>query len=158
MVELVLHDDAEAEHQVARHVQEASAPADAPSTPAAVAPFIAVLPTAEELRKLSGILAEAKDDRRAALEDLVWGVLTGTFSTGRLSPVIGAWLTLLWPASTKPSAGKRSLGLTRIWSPGRRMFSSNRSRKHWKVMASLAVSTSCIHSPITNRSGRVARA
>ncbi len=34
-------------------------------------------PTPAESAKLTALLAEAKDDRRAALEDLTWGVLTG---------------------------------------------------------------------------------
>ncbi len=34
------------------------------------------------------------------------------FSAGALSPVIGAWLTALVPATTVPSSGMRSPGLT----------------------------------------------
>ena len=42
---------------------------------------------------------------------------TGRLSTGTLSPVIGAWLMLLSPTMTKPSAGTRSSGLMMTTSP-----------------------------------------
>jgi hypothetical protein len=41
----------------------------------------------------------------------------GSLSTGTLSPVMGAWLTLLEPAITRPSSGIRSLGFTRNRDP-----------------------------------------
>jgi hypothetical protein len=36
-----------------------------------------------------------------------------SLSTGRLSPVMGAWLTLALPLTTRPSSAMRSPGLTR---------------------------------------------
>ena len=43
----------------------------------------------------------------------------GSFSTGTLSPVIGAWLTALCPVSIFPSIGMRSPAFMRIRSPRR---------------------------------------
>jgi len=40
------------------------------------------------------------------------------FSTGRLSPVIGAWSMLVCPLSTWPSSAMRSPGRTRTSAPG----------------------------------------
>ena len=41
----------------------------------------------------------------------------GCFSTGRLSPVIGAWFSVERPASTRPSSGMRSPGRTATRDP-----------------------------------------
>ncbi len=41
----------------------------------------------------------------------------GALSTGTLSPVMGAWFTLLWPAMTSPSSGMRAPGATRTRAP-----------------------------------------
>ncbi len=43
--------------------------------------------------------------------------ITGGFFAGRLTPVIGAWLTAERPSSTSPSRAMRSPGLTRTRAP-----------------------------------------
>ena len=63
----------------------------------------------------------------------------GALSTGSDSPVTGAWLTALWPATTSPSSG--------IFSPGR-----------MTITAPVAIaSTATRRSPAASRTQRVGR-
>ena len=82
----------------------------------------------------------------------------GAFSTGTLSPVMGAWSMALWPAVTRPSSASRSPGRTRTTAP-RAMVSARCSRQlpsGWRASAMGGVSAS--RPPMAWRARSTARA
>ena len=76
------------------------------STSMSVSPLMVPAKTFEAASTASGLLRASSASG------------TGCLSTGTLSPVTGAWLILEEPTTTKPSAGRRSLGRTMTTSPG----------------------------------------
>ncbi|MNH19781.1 hypothetical protein D3C72_1319430 [compost metagenome] len=82
----------------------------------------------------------------------------GPFSTGRLSPVIGAWSMLDWPLITSPSRPMRSPGRTRTKAPSTTCLTS--TSRHWpSACRTVAISgVSCINPPMALRARSSERA